>query len=399
MGFFSDFKQGLYQGLTGNRGGSVDEAALKSQRDANAFTEALNYRGSAEQMAQELAGNGYTADPNWAPIDPNSQNHYIDLYQKLALLGHSSPEFAAKQQEIAYKQPELSPWITNDQKDYQYGVQNPDFAQYELRKQRAAAPSFSMKIPGQESPVMPKDTWDLFTYEDGSPLIRPPTQAEVAAGRTVDGRGLQMKSNVDATQAKAGMAAITMSQYELENSMKKYGYNPEESNPDNRLSYAATWGLDKLASLDPGAANYFGKRGQEAAERQSAFRYWSELPLRILTGAVINDDEKEGIRMQYLPVQGESAEQAKKKEARRVIFQNAMLEQSRGNNPAGIMLIGNKITDLGKMQIPEIGQVNVKMTPDGNMLITAADGDSKIVKPEQLSKLLLPSTPTSIRKR
>lgn len=135
MGFFSDFKQGLYQGLTGNRGGSVDEAAVKSQRDANAFTEAMNYRGSATQMAQELSGGGYAADPNWKPADPNSQNYYSDLYQKLALLGHSSPEFAAKQQEIAYKQPELSPWITTEMKNARasgYDIRDPNaFSKYQ----------------------------------------------------------------------------------------------------------------------------------------------------------------------------------------------------------------------------------------------------------------------------
>lgn len=381
----------------------------------NAFVDAYNPQFRAEerqnQQMKDFANQyaQFIARPEIQAIrnKPEFFQQYADMANAsgnpYAMMEVANP-FMKDQQNFAFN-PQANPMLTADLKEYAMitgdtNIENKQAAASWLSQANASrAPSFSMNMPGQESPVMPKDTWDLFTYEDGSPLIRPPTQAEVAAGRTVDGRGLQMKSNVDATQAKAGMAAITMSQYELENSMKKYGYNPEESNPDNRLSYAATWGLDKLASLDPGAANYFGKRGQEAAERQSAFRYWSELPLRILTGAVINDDEKEGIRMQYLPVQGESAEQAKKKEARRVIFQNAMLEQSRGNNPAGIMLIGNKITDLGKMQIPEIGQVNVKMTPDGNMLITAADGDSKIVKPEQLSKLLLPSTPTSIRKR
>lgn len=334
MGFFSDFKQGLYQGLTGNRGGSVDEAALKAKHNANAFAEALNYRGSAEQMAQELAGNGYTADPNWAPIDPNSQNHYIDLYEKLALMGHSNPEYAAKMQEIAYNQPELSPWITNDMKNAWasgYDINDPSaFNAYQdidanRRATRVDArttvnPSILMGGEKYADMFVDKDMLTKIKWKDMANNGKWPTYGDLQSGNAHIAEDPTIDESKNDTMVQLGGEAHQTA-----------ASNPRFNNPAFYKSGAYKMN-EALKVLDPtesgSIANWLA--APDVRDLENKKRTFSEFGLRVASGGQVKADEYANWDIIFWPGPDAPMEEINSKSKLRALLLNASQQHSVG---------------------------------------------------------------------
>lgn len=387
MGFYDSFKYGL-----------------QSQLDPETYQ--ANIASRTKALEQQAAGNAYASISDGliqAGLDPNSNEYHIKMTD--AAYRSGNPFLMEKiglnyglAQQNAILHPSKDPNMTDDLYEIKaMGVDMNDpaavknaYMEIKTRTARAGADNMSIHMPNMNNPDGPvADTVQArFTKADGSPLDRWLTQKEI---NNPSAYGLQMQTDMTDDRAKAGMAAMTMNQYELEDAANKYGYTDIENDPGNLASYAGANVLDWVAGINPGAANAFGEKGQRANQRVSAYKYWAEMPIRVLSGATVRPDEEINFRMQYMPVQGEKPEDREQKRARRIILQNAMLEKSRGGNPAGPMFIGNGMVDAGMMNIPNFGKANVKFMPNGDVLVTSIeDGEQQIMPAAKLSSALMP---------